>query len=120
MADGDEARRRRDLLMGKAWHLVKKDEGVFTNLKKWSARSGDHRRKSQRRETVAESSSDLKKRAAPRGIFDGALVGEHLGAMGSVSHRSIRLARHYSGLSTEDSTAAAMATVAQAIYGLIL
>jgi len=63
---------------------------------------------------------DLEKKAAPGGIFDGALVGEHLGAMGSVSHRSIRPARHYSGLSTEDSTAAAMATVARAIYGLIL
>ena len=69
---------------------------------------------------MAESSPDLKKKVAPGGIFDGALVGEHLGAMGSVSHRSIRPARHYSGLSTEESSAVAMASVAQAIYGLIL
>ena len=62
----------------------------------------------------------MEMKAAAGGIFDGALVGEHLGAMGSVSHRSIRPARHYSGLSMEDSTAAAMATVARAIYGLIL
>ena len=62
---------------------------------------------------------DLEKKAAPGGIFDGALVREHLGTAGSVSHKSIWSVRHYSELSTVSMGAAAMASVARAIYGLI-
>ena len=68
---------------------------------------------------MAESSPDLKKKAALVVIFDGARVGEYLGSTGNVLHKSIRSARHYRGLSTVSTTAAAMATVAGLAYGLI-
>ena len=69
---------------------------------------------------MAESSPDLKKKAAPVHGFDWALVGEHLGTTGSISHKPIRPARHYSGLSTVSLGAAAMVTVAGLSYGLIV
>ena len=71
------------------------------------------------RGTAAESSPDSEKKAAPVHGFDWALVGEHLGTMGTVSHKPIRPARHYSDGSTVSSTAAAKATVAGLSYGLI-
>ncbi len=73
-ANDGEACRRRDLAMEIARLWVKRDEGVFANLKKRSAWSGDHRRRRRRRETAAESSPNLKKKATPVGIFDGALA----------------------------------------------
>src|SRR5438105_3207520 len=72
------------------------------------------------RNTAAESSPDLKKKAAPVHGFDWALVRGHLGTMGRVSHKPIRPARHYSGLSTVSLGAAAMVTVAGLSYSLIV
>ena len=69
--------------------------------------------------TVVETSPDLKKKAAPVFNFDEAWVWEHLGTTGSGSHKPIWPARYYRGLSTESSTAAAMAIVAGLSYGLI-
>ena len=67
---------------------------------------------------MAESSPDLKKKTAPVVIFDGARVGEYLGSTGSVLHKPIRPARHYRDGSTESIGAAAMVSVARAIYSL--
>ena len=67
---------------------------------------------------TAGSSPNLKKKAALMVIFDGARVGEYLGSTGSALHKPIRPARHYRDGSTESIGAAAMASVARAIYGL--
>ena len=53
---------------------VKRDEGVFANLKKRSAWSGDHRRWPSATRGGGESSSEQEKREAPVVTFDGALV----------------------------------------------
>ena len=63
---------------------------------------------------------ELEKKGAPVVIFDEARVWENLGTTGSVSPPSIWLARHYSGLSTVSLGVAAMATVARAIYDLLV
>src|SRR5438105_5969229 len=70
------------------------------------------------RGTAAGSSPELEKKVAPVVIFDEAQVWEHLGTTGSVSHKPIRPARHYSGLSTVSLGATAMVTVAGLSYSL--
>src|SRR6266540_5615683 len=81
-ANGGGARRRRDLPMGKARYLVKKDEAGLAKLVDRSASGGDHRKRRRRRETAVGTSSDLKKKAVPVVIFDEARVWEHLGITG--------------------------------------
>src|SRR6266542_3259188 len=101
---------------GRTW--VKRGEAVMGRPLVWSAWSGCHQRRPVARNR-SEGLPDLEKKGALVVIFDEARVWEHLGTTGSVSPPSIWQARHYSGLSTVILGAAAMVTVARAIYGLI-
>ena len=73
-ADGGEAHQRRDTVNGLGRRDSKLDEAHMASLTERSASSGDHRRRPATRGTVAESSPDSEKKAAPVHGFDWALA----------------------------------------------